>query len=100
MKTNVKRALGWQRKSESEQMEFLRRYEVLRYRLFWLASFVLCLLPIPLPLLLRMSLSDKHQPSEHQYGHTYGALFRRFKYRTMKLLEIGIGGNERRLGGE
>jgi hypothetical protein len=100
MKTIVKRVLGWDRKSDSEQTAFLGRYELLRYRLFWLASFVLCLVPIPLSLLLRMSLSDKHQPSEHQYGHTYGALFRRFKYRPIKLLEIGIGGNDRRLGGE
>jgi demethylmacrocin O-methyltransferase len=45
-------------------------------------------------------LSDKHQPDSHQYGYTYNALFWRCKYRLIKLLEIGIGGYDKRLGGE
>lgn len=43
--------------------------------------------------------SDKHTPGWHSYGHTYGALFRRWKYRPVKLLEIGIGGYQDSLGG-
>jgi hypothetical protein len=42
--------------------------------------------------LLQGFRSDKHMPGWHRYGDTYGALFRRFKYRRVKLLEIGIGG--------
>jgi hypothetical protein len=49
---------------------------------------------------LRLCLSDKHQPGVHQYGHTYNALFRQFKYKPIKFLEIGIGGYDGRSGGE
>lgn len=57
-----------------------------RYRI---ASF-LSLAPIPLPLLLALFGSDKQWPGEHSYGELYERLFRGFRYRRLKLLEIGV----------
>jgi hypothetical protein len=100
MKPLLKKMVGWEQRNEPEKAAFFQRFEFLRYRLVYLVSFLLCFFPIPLAFLLRVCLSDKQQPFEHDYGHTYGALFRRFKYRPIKLLEIGIGGYGKRLGGE
>jgi hypothetical protein len=100
MKPLLKKIVGWEQRSEPEKAAFFERFEFFRYRLFYLGSFLVCFFPIPLSFLLRVCLSDKHQPFEHAYGHTYGALFWRFKYRPIKLLEIGIGGYDKRLGGE
>jgi hypothetical protein len=100
MKPILKNVVGWNHKSETEKVQFLHRFERVRYRSLYLASFVLCLFPIPLRLILRICLSDKHQPSEHQYGYAYGELFWRFKYLPIKLLEIGVGGYADRIGGE
>src|SRR6266487_2878970 len=100
MKPTLKKMLGWDQRSEVERTVFFQRFEFFRYRLFYLASFLVCFFPIPLAFLLRVCLSDKHQSFEHGYGHTYDALFWRFKYRPIKLLEIGIGGYGKRLGGE
>jgi Methyltransferase domain len=100
MKLMLKRALGWAQKSASERAEIVQRFDLPRYRLIYFAACLACFLPIPLRFLLRACLSDKHQVYQHLYGYTYGQLFGRFKYRPIKLLEIGIGGYGRRLGGE
>jgi hypothetical protein len=65
----------------------------------WLSPFI-ALLPLPLGLVLRISGSDKEQPGEHHYGATYHRIFRRMKYKRLTLLEIGIGGYGKSLGGE
>ena len=100
MKLTLKKLFRWDRKSEVEKAAIFSRYEFFRYRLFYLISWPVCVLPISLWLLLRLCLSDKHQPFEHQYGFTYNALFWRFKYKPIKLLEIGVGGYGKRIGGE
>jgi hypothetical protein len=51
---------------------------------------VIAPLPIPLRRLLRWAGSDKETPGLHEYGRTYGELFRSMKYRRTTLLEIGI----------
>ena len=96
MKPLLKKLLGWEQRTEPDK----RKLALRRYRLTYAASFLACLLPLPLTFLLRVCMSDKHQPHEHQYGHTYDSLFRRFKYKAIKLLEIGIGGYEKGIGGE
>src|SRR5262245_53113512 len=100
MKATLKKVLKWHQKSEQEKAAIFERWEVLRYRVLYIFSFLVCIFPIPLWFLLRFCLSDKHQPFEHQYGRTYDALFWRFKYKAVKLLEIGIGGYGKRIGGE
>ncbi len=82
------------RGKESDPETYLRAYH-----LAGLAARSVSWLPIPLWRLLQGVRSDKHMPGWHRYGHTYGALFRRFKYRRVKLLEIGIGGYQASLGG-
>ena len=82
------------RGKESDPGTYLRAY-----RLAGLLARSASWLPIPLWRLLQFFRSDKHMPGWHHYGHTYGALFRRFKYRRVKLLEIGIGGYQASLGG-
>lgn len=69
------------------------------YRLASLVAQAVSFLPVPLWQLLQAFRSDKHMPGWHRYGYTYGALFRRWKYRSVKLLEIGIGGYRASLGG-
>lgn len=92
IKQCLKTILGWDRKSERE------RY-LLTYKASSLIGRAIAPLPIPLWRLLQAFGSDKQMPGWHSYGRTYGALFRRWKYRRLTLLEIGIGGYEDSLGG-
>ena len=85
---------------KAEKDRFRQLLEFVRYRLLYLASYVICFFPISLRLLFQMCGSDKHQYGAHQYGYTYDALFWRFKYKRIKLLEIGLGRHGNRLGGE
>jgi hypothetical protein len=100
MKHLFKRIINLDKKTEVEQAAIFEKLDFLRYRLCYFASYAVCLLPIPVGLLLRASLSDKEQINGHRYGRTYSNLFWKMKYRPMKLLEIGIGGENRRLGGQ
>jgi len=100
MKAMLQKAIRWNHKSEAEKVRFLQRFEFVRYRLLYLASYAICFLPIPLRFLFQICGSDKHQCGVHQYGYTYDALLRRFKYKRIKLLEIGLGRHGNRLGGE
>lgn len=75
-----------------------QRY-VLKYRILSTAANLMSLLPLRLPSLLRFFGSDKQMPGWHRYGDTYARIFSAFKYRRLKLLEIGIGGYAESLGG-
>lgn len=83
---------GWDRHSFEEK-------RVLRYRVSALIAPALAFFPLPMRSLLRWAKSDKDLPGQHSYGATYGRLFRRLKYRRVRLLEIGIGGYGTSLGG-
>ncbi len=71
-----------------------------KYRIRHAVATMICWLPMPLPVLLHFSGSDKHSPDGHRYGHIYARIFARFRYRRIKLLEIGVGGYDLRLGGQ
>jgi hypothetical protein len=71
-----------------------------RFRYMRLAAPFMSALPLSAATVLRISGSDKENEQAHRYGETYQRLFRRFKYRRIKVLEIGIGGYNRSLGGE
>jgi hypothetical protein len=98
MKLIAKKIVGWTRRTEAEKTMLRHRLQLIRYRLLYLASSVLSLLPIPLALILRICGSDKHRL--HLYGYTYRKLFWPHKYKAIKLLEIGVGGYAVGLGGE
>ena len=89
----VKRLLTWDKKTEEEKYLF-------KYRLAGMAGRMLSPLPIPLWWLLRLYGCDKQRLGWHNYGPTYGRLFRRWKYRPVRMLEIGIGGYSGSLGGD
>ena len=71
----------------------------MRYRLSGRIANLISLCPLDLPSLFQWFGSDKQQPGWHSYGPTYQTLFRPWKYRRLKLLEIGIGGYGESLGG-
>lgn len=96
----VKFLVGWNRKTEAKKAGFHRRLYIARYRFRTALATLACWLPLPLPLLLRLAGSDKQQPAGHHYGEVYAGLFRPFKYRRIRLLEIGIGGYGYSLGGQ
>lgn len=81
-------------------LRWKRRNDLEKYRLRAAVAKMVCWLPLPLPVLLRLSGSDKHHPDGHRFGHTYARHFARFRYRRIKLLEIGIGGNASAVGGQ
>ncbi len=56
---------------------------------YWIAA-ALSWLPLPLGHLMRIFGSDKQQDGQHAYGQTYHELFRRYRHRRLKLLEIGV----------
>jgi hypothetical protein len=92
VKALVQAAIGWERKDRRER-------NIIRFRLkHWLAN-ILCLFPFPLTFWLNYFRSDKHMPGLHQYGRLYAELFRPFRYRPIKFLEIGIGGYREDIGG-
>lgn len=92
MKALAKKSLRWDARSRLEK-------SIIEYRLLNVIATFVCLLPVPLHQLLQRFGSDKHRLGFHQYGPTYEALFRRLKYRRVKLLEIGIGGDVDDIGG-
>lgn len=100
MRTVIQKALRWHDRTKEEQEALHKRFDKYRYWFFFTVSQVICWLPIPLKYLFRFTLSDKHAPGKHQYGWAYQKNFWRFKYRPMKILEIGIGGYEFSLGGQ
>jgi hypothetical protein len=58
---------------------------------YWIAA-ALSLLPLPLSRVMRLFGTDKQQDGQHDYGSSYHMLLRHFRYRRVKLLEIGILG--------
>lgn len=56
-------------------------------------------LPVSLAHLLRRYGTDKEQTNGHRYGDTYGEWFRRFRYRPIRMLEVGVGGYAAAFGG-
>ena len=100
LKKIIKNSLRWESRAENEKNYLRRKLEKYKYYGRNLIATLFCLIPIPLTILLRLSGSDKHQPSGHLYGHTYARTFSRFRYRRVKMLEIGIGGYGYSLGGQ
>ena len=64
------------------------------YRDRYAIAGLLSLLPLRLPRILALFGSDKQRPGEHSYGATYEAIFRPFRYRKIKILEIGLLGGD------
>src|SRR5215469_1132937 len=100
MENFLRTLLGWRGKSETEQRALRNKIDSWRYPLLTFVAAIFSIFPIPLRFWLRICLSDKHRPGYHLYGQTYGRLFSRFKYKRIKILEIGIGGYGDRLGGQ
>jgi len=70
------------------------------YRVAGVVANLLSALPLSLTRLFRLFKCDKQQDGWHHYGPTYDALFRPWKYRRVRLLEIGIGGGHATPGGK
>lgn len=96
----IKNVIRWEERTEDEKQKFHRQLEKFKYYSRNLIATLFCLVPVPLTTLLRLSGSDKHQPNGHLYGHAYARTFSRFRYRRVKVLEIGIGGYGFSLGGQ
>ena len=62
------------------------------YRDRYLVASLLSLLPFRLDWLLHVFGSDKQKVGEHAYGATYHEVLRRFRYKRINLLEIGVLG--------
>lgn len=76
-----------------------RERQLFRYRLASLHAALTCFLPRPLWKIFSLYWSDKHADRGHHYGFTYGECLRPFRYKRIKLLEIGVGGYQDALGG-
>ena len=95
-----KALIGWDKLDPEHKKKLQEKYYLQKYKIRALGFSLLSILPIPITVLLQISGSDKHQVDGHLYGFAYGRAFERFRYRRIKLLEIGIGGYGYRLGGE
>ncbi len=100
LEQRIKKFIHWEARTEEEKKLFHYQFEKFKYYIRNLIATLLCLIPIPLTILLRFSGSDKHQPNGHLYGFAYARTFSRFRYRRVKVLEIGIGGYGFSLGGQ
>lgn len=70
----------------------IKNNEIAVYRAAGLASYVFRWLPLRLEYIFTVNGTDKHSPNWHQYGPHYRHFFREFRWKRIKLLEIGIGG--------
>ena len=100
MRSVIRSVLSWDSRSDEDRKAMHKRFDKLRYWIFFVLSFPICLLPIPLGSLFAFTLSDKQAKNGHQYGWAYNRNFFKFKYRRTKILEIGIGGYDYSLGGQ
>jgi hypothetical protein len=89
IKSLIKRYYGWDQKSDHDKIVVKG---VIYYRLKNAIATLVCLFPFSIGGLFSFFGSDKEQEGGHHYGATYGKLLRRFRYRPIKFLEIGIGG--------
>src|ERR1700690_4202851 len=87
MKRLAKRLLRWERKTPFEK-------SLARYRAYYIVASLVSWFPIPVRHLLICFGSDKHGAKAHSYGWIYQELVRPLKYRSIQLLEIGIGGSD------
>ncbi len=83
-----KKYYGWDHKSDYEKF-FIKR--VIYYHLKNVIATIACIIPFHIGRLFSFFGTDKEQEGGHHYGATYGKLLRRFRYRPIKFLEIGIG---------
>ncbi len=95
MKWWLKRLVRWDERSDYEKSVALYR---LRYRVARAAS------PVGMGLsrLMRLAGTDKHHPERaggHRYGPAYAEALRPFRWRAIRMLEIGIGGTGDEAGG-
>lgn len=60
------------------------------YRDRYLIAALLSVLPLNLGWLLHLFGSDKQRAGEHQYGATYHIFLRPYRYKPLRLLEIGV----------
>ncbi|MGH7052334.1 MAG: hypothetical protein ACREE4_04425 [Stellaceae bacterium] len=88
----IKRYSKWDRKSYREKT-------IIYYRFKKVFATIVNLIPLPIGILFNLFGTDKEQNGGHHYGATYGTVLRQFRYRPIKLLEIGIGGYDSEIGG-
>jgi len=88
----LKKILGWDAISPS-------RKDVIRYKIKSLHATLTCLIPKHITNIFLYCRSDKHMPGGHLYGPAYGEFLKPYRYRRIKILEIGIGGYADSLGG-
>lgn len=100
MRTIIHKVFRWDTRSDTEKDELRSRFDKYRYWGFFAVSFLICVLPLSLKRLFAFTLSDKEAEGGHHYGAAYQKNFRPYKYRRIKLLEVGIGGYDYSLGGQ
>lgn len=93
IKALARRCFGWDRKSWREK-------SVTYFKIKKLPTVILCLVPLSASRLFKLFGSDKERAGGHHYGAAYDFFLRKYRYRAIKLLEIGIGGYDRGVGGE
>lgn len=99
----VKKAVRWNQLSHTDQDRYRREFERQKFRVMGLIARVVSVFPLPITTFLELSGSDKHQPRQknrHQYGFAYTRAFADYRFKKIKILEIGIGGYGYRIGGE
>ena len=100
MRSTIKALTGWDRRSESSKAAIHHRSAVAFYKARLVMADVARFLPFPLPAILRLAGTDKHQPDGHLYGDVYERYFRPLRWRRIRMLEIGVGGYGFGLGGQ
>jgi hypothetical protein len=69
------------------------------YRLMGMMSYFTRWMPLSFEKVFHLNGSDKHIDGNHRYGPHYDLFFKPYKWRKIKLLEIGIGGYAKLTGG-
>jgi hypothetical protein len=69
------------------------------YRLMGMMSYYTRWIPLSFEKIFYLNGSDKHGDAKHKYGPHYELFFRPYKWRRIKLLEIGVGGYAELTGG-
>jgi hypothetical protein len=88
----LKKIIGWDAISPS-------RREVIRYKINSFIATLTCVIPRDIANIFLYYETDKQAAGIHHYGAAYGEFLKPYRYRRIKILEIGVGGYADTLGG-
>ncbi|MFT3986968.1 hypothetical protein [Aestuariivirga sp.] len=85
--------------TDEKRRQIVKENELDVYRAASMASYLFRWMGLPLTWIFFLNGTDKHRAGGHRYAPHYKRFFGPYRWRKIKLLEIGIGGYKNSIGG-